>query len=117
MHVCPGVHAHVNLVASFAFDYRRWKVDCRSNKRAFAKLHNGAEMCKHILSTRETAQVSVDSLCDGIDFQATVARYEGTRLKWRHCDHLETSKWHDLCILQQKWIKSVRLIEDLVARL
>ncbi|KAI0211319.1 Heat shock 70 kDa protein 14 [Lamellibrachia satsuma] len=63
------------LAEHFASEFqRRWKIDCRSNKRAFAKLHNGAEMCKHILSTRETAQVSVDSLCDGIDFQATVAR-------------------------------------------
>ena len=59
------------------FDCRRWKSDCRSNKRSLAKLHNGAEMCKHILSTRETAQVSVDSLFDGIDFQTTIARYEG----------------------------------------
>ena len=53
---------------------RQWKADCLENKRSVAKLRNSAENCKHILSTMPTAQSSVDSLFEGIDFQCNLSR-------------------------------------------
>ena len=53
---------------------RQWKVDCKQNSRSVMKLRNASENCKHILSRMQTAQCSVESLYEGIDFQSTISR-------------------------------------------
>lgn len=60
-----------HLAAEFQ---RQWKQDVRGNARAMAKLMAGAENCKHILSSRDTATCAIESLYDGIDMQSTVSR-------------------------------------------
>lgn len=40
-----------------------------------AKLMAGAENCKHILSSRDTATCAIESLFEGIDMHSTVSRY------------------------------------------
>lgn len=55
-----------------------------------AKLMAGAEYCKHILSSRDTATCAIESLYDGIDMHSTVSRYcqwstsESLLLSYRH---------------------------------
>ena len=50
-----------------------------------AKLMAGAENCKHILSSRDTATCAIESLYDGIDMHSTVSRY---CLPHNQCGHL-----------------------------
>ena len=64
------------IYALFNNFYRRWRADCRSNKRSVMKLRLAAENCRKTLSTLPSANCSVESLFDGIDFQVTVSRYE-----------------------------------------
>ena len=58
------------------FSYRQWKSDVHENKRSMAKLRNSSELCKHILSMMPSAQSSIESLYEGIDFQFSLGRYE-----------------------------------------
>ncbi|EDO50037.1 predicted protein, partial [Nematostella vectensis] len=63
------------LLDLLANDFKRqWKIDPLTNKRSKTKLQTSAEQCKNILSTLESANCSVDSLCEGIDFQGQVSR-------------------------------------------
>ena len=57
------------------FCCRQCKQDVRGNARAMAKLMAGAESCKQILSSRDTATCAIESLYDGIDMHSTVSRY------------------------------------------
>lgn len=57
------------------FCCRQCKQDVRGNARAMAKLMAGAEYCKQILSSRDTATCAIESLYDGIDMHSTVSRY------------------------------------------
>ncbi len=68
------------LVTHFVSEFKRqFKMDCSENKRSMAKLRNASETSKHILSTLPSAQCSVESLYDGMDFQCNIsrARFEG----------------------------------------
>lgn len=56
-------------------DFRQWKQDITGNGRAMAKLLAGAESCKHVLSSRDTATCAIESLYDGIDLNSKVTRY------------------------------------------
>lgn len=72
------------------FCCRQCKQDVRGNTRAMAKLMAGAEYCKHILSSRDTATCAIESLYDGIDMHSTVSRYcqwstsQSLLLSYRH---------------------------------
>ena len=63
---------------------RKNKVDIRSNAKALARLRLVAERAKKTLSTAATASLEVDSLHEGIDFQATLTRAKFESL----CDDL-----------------------------
>jgi molecular chaperone DnaK (HSP70) len=79
-HEVSGKHFTDMLVQHFAGEFKRqWKADCNENKRSVAKLRNASETCKHIMSTLQTGQSSVDSLYEGIDFQCAISRsrFEG----------------------------------------
>lgn len=58
--------------------FNKYKLDPRESRRAMVKLNEVAENVKHILSTMPSAQVFVESLMDGIDWnqQITRARFE-----------------------------------------
>ncbi|KAL4226022.1 Heat shock protein ssb1 [Mactra antiquata] len=64
-----------HLVTEFK---RKSRCDISDNKRAMTKLHRQAEICKHTMSKLDNVHCAVDSLYDGIDFDAKVsrARYE-----------------------------------------
>uniref|UniRef100_A0A2P2I1X1 Heat shock 70 kDa protein 14-like n=1 Tax=Hirondellea gigas TaxID=1518452 RepID=A0A2P2I1X1_9CRUS len=76
----PGVTLTNKLVEYLAKEfYMKYHGDCLENKRSRQKLYNQAENVKHVLSTRPTSQVNVDSLWEGVDFSCQVsrARFEG----------------------------------------
>lgn len=54
--------------------YRKYKLDPRENHRALTKLVLAAENCIHVLSTIESANCFVESLCEGVDFGHTMTR-------------------------------------------
>lgn len=58
--------------------YNKYKLDPTESRNALNKLTQHAEQCKHVLSTMPTAQIFIDSLMDGVDweFKMTRARYE-----------------------------------------
>lgn len=58
--------------------FNKYKLDPLESKAAIFKLTQNAEQCKHVLSSMPTAQVFIDSLMDGIDWECkmTRARYE-----------------------------------------
>lgn len=58
--------------------FNKYKLDPRESRRSMVKLNEVAENVKHILSTMPSAQVFVESLMDGIDWnqQITRARFE-----------------------------------------
>jgi len=60
-----------HLAAEFQ---KQWKQDVTGNARAMAKLMAGAESCKHVLSSRDTATCAIESLYDGIDLHSKVSR-------------------------------------------
>ena len=55
---------------------RKYKADPRETKRGKQKLLASAETVKHVLSTLDTANCYIESLYEGIDFNANVTRYD-----------------------------------------
>ena len=53
---------------------RKHKVDPRETKRGKLKLQMNAENVKHVLSTMDTANSYIESLYEGIDFNANISR-------------------------------------------
>jgi len=53
---------------------RKYKADPRETKRGRQKLIASAETVKHVLSTLDTANCYIESLYEGIDFNANVTR-------------------------------------------
>jgi len=67
------------LTKLLAADFqRKTRLDPFENKRSKAKMWNAAEVSKNVLSTLNSAKCSIESLCDGVDFNSSVtrARYE-----------------------------------------
>lgn len=54
--------------------FNKYKLDPRESRRAMVKLNEVAENVKHILSTMPSAQVFVESLLDGIDWNQNITR-------------------------------------------
>lgn len=73
-------HLGGNLLTEALCDYvaqefcNKWKLDPRESRRTMVKLRQHAETCKHVLSTMPTAQVFIESLMDGIDWNQNVTR-------------------------------------------
>lgn len=57
---------------------RKTRLDPFENKRSKAKIWGATEVSKNVLSTLNSAKCSIESLCDGVDFNSSVtrARYE-----------------------------------------
>ncbi|TRY61769.1 hypothetical protein TCAL_12267 [Tigriopus californicus] len=53
---------------------RKYKMDPRENKRSLQKLKTHGENVKHVLSTLQTAGCNIESLHEGMDFNAQIAR-------------------------------------------
>ena len=53
---------------------RKYKADPRETKRGKMKLKFNAENVKHVLSTLDNANCHIESLHEGIDFNANVSR-------------------------------------------
>lgn len=49
-------------------------MNCRGNARALGKLRVAVDTCKRVLSTMNVTQCSIDSLHEGIDFNANLSR-------------------------------------------
>jgi len=67
------------LTKLLAADFqRKTRLDPFENKRSKAKMWNATEVSKNVLSTLNSAKCSIESLCDGVDFNSSVtrARYE-----------------------------------------
>ncbi|XP_041457730.1 heat shock 70 kDa protein 14-like isoform X2 [Lytechinus variegatus] len=72
---CAGNDFTQALAESCATDFKRqWRMDITDNKRAMGKLYNACETGKHVLSTINSASISVDSLYEGVDFHSNVSR-------------------------------------------
>lgn len=73
-------HLGGNLLTNVLSEYlaqefcNKWKLDPRESRRTMVKLRQHAENCKHVLSTMPTAQVFIESLMDGIDWNQNVTR-------------------------------------------
>uniref|UniRef100_A0A1B0BNX3 Heat shock 70 kDa protein 14 n=1 Tax=Glossina palpalis gambiensis TaxID=67801 RepID=A0A1B0BNX3_9MUSC len=53
---------------------RKYKLDPNESRRSLAKIRTAAANCKHILTTLPSTQLYIDSLMDGIDFNAQMSR-------------------------------------------
>ncbi|CAD7006587.1 heat shock 70 kDa protein 14 [Ceratitis capitata] len=53
---------------------RKYKLDPHESRRSLAKIRNAATNCKHILTTLPSTQIYIDSLMDGVDFNAQMSR-------------------------------------------
>ncbi|KAI8853120.1 heat shock protein 70 family [Chytridium lagenaria] len=70
-----GVHFDEVLVKFVKDEFKRkTKLDITGNRRSLAKLRQAAELTKKMLSQKDTAPCSVDSLCEGIDYQGQILR-------------------------------------------
>ena len=65
-----------NIITQFFIKefQKKHKIDISENKRAIRRLRTAAEKAKRTLSSGTTAAVEVDSLAEGIDFNATLTR-------------------------------------------
>jgi L1 cell adhesion molecule like protein len=73
------------LVEHFVEEFRRKnKHDISENKKALRRLRTACERAKRTLSSATTANIEVDSLYDGIDFNSTITRAKFENL----CDSL-----------------------------
>jgi L1 cell adhesion molecule like protein len=77
---------------------RKHKVDITGNKRSLRRLKTACEKAKRTLSSSATANIEIDSLCDGIDFFTSITR----------------AKFESLCMsLFQKCIQPVsKVLQD-----
>jgi heat shock protein 1/8 len=64
------------LVNHFVDEFKRKNrgSDLSGNPRAMRRLRTACERAKRALSSTTQAAIEIDSLCDGIDFQTTIAR-------------------------------------------
>ncbi|KAJ3098127.1 hypothetical protein HDU96_000125 [Phlyctochytrium bullatum] len=70
-----GVHFDEVLVDYVKAEFKKkTKFDITKNKRSLAKLRAACELTKKMLSQRDTAPCSVDSLYDGVDYHAQILR-------------------------------------------
>ena len=73
------------LVEHFTEEFRKkHKHDISENKKALRRLRTACERAKRTLSSATTANIEVDSLYDGIDFNSTITRAKFENL----CDSL-----------------------------
>ena len=63
---------------------RKYKVDPSQNKRSMRRLRTACERAKRTLSSATQADIQVDSLFDGIDFNITISRAKFENI----CDNL-----------------------------
>merc|ERR1712003_181217 len=63
------------MVDHFLTDFKRkYKKDMSSNQRSLRRLRTACERAKRTLSSSTQAHIEIDSLFDGIDFNATITR-------------------------------------------
>ena len=87
------------LMQHFMAEFKRKnKVDITGNKRSLRRLKTACEKAKRTLSSSATANIEIDSLCDGIDFFTSITR----------------AKFESLCMpLFQKCIQPVsKVLQD-----
>ncbi|XP_023174037.2 heat shock 70 kDa protein 14 [Drosophila hydei] len=53
---------------------RKYKLDPHESRRSLAKIRTAAANCKHILTTLPSTQLYIDSLMDGVDYNAQMSR-------------------------------------------
>ncbi|XP_053954585.1 heat shock 70 kDa protein 14 [Anastrepha ludens] len=70
-----GQHFSDALVQFICEEFKRkYKLDPHESRRSLAKIRNAATNCKHILTTLPSTQIYIDSLMDGVDFNAQMSR-------------------------------------------
>ncbi|XP_067644083.1 heat shock 70 kDa protein 14 [Eurosta solidaginis] len=70
-----GKHFTDELVQFICEEFKRkYKLDPHESRRSLAKIRNAATSCKHILTTLPSTQIYIDSLMDGVDFNAQMSR-------------------------------------------
>ena len=80
-----GEDFDTRLVEHFAEEFKKKnKKDLTENKRSLRRLRTECEKAKRTLSTSTTANIEIDSLFDGIDFNSSITRAKFENL----CDDL-----------------------------
>ena len=71
-----GGHCITEELAKFLAKefHQKIKLDPMENRRSMAKLRGAAEICKHVLSTMQSAHCFAESLVDGVDLSSNVSR-------------------------------------------
>ncbi|XP_039963545.1 heat shock 70 kDa protein 14 [Bactrocera neohumeralis] len=70
-----GQHFTDALVQFICEEFKRkYKLDPHESRRSLSKIRNAATNCKHILTTLPSTQIYIDSLMDGVDFNAQMSR-------------------------------------------
>jgi L1 cell adhesion molecule like protein len=70
-----GEDFDTRLVEHFMEEFnRKYKVDMKSNARAMRRLKSSCEQAKRTLSSSSVANIEIDSLFEGIDFNTTITR-------------------------------------------
>jgi L1 cell adhesion molecule like protein len=70
-----GVDFDKKMFNHFVQEFKRkYHKDLTTNKRAVIKLLTACEQAKHMLSSATVANIDIDSLFDGIDFNTTITR-------------------------------------------
>ncbi|XP_036337829.1 heat shock 70 kDa protein 14 [Rhagoletis pomonella] len=70
-----GQHYTDALVQFICEEFKKkHKLDPHESRRSLAKIRNAASNCKHILTTLPSTQIYIDSLMDGVDFNAQMSR-------------------------------------------
>lgn len=70
-----GEDFDVKLMEYFRKEFKKKsKIDITENKRAMRRLRTACENAKRTLSSSEKANVEIDSLCDGVDFNSSITR-------------------------------------------
>lgn len=63
------------MVEHFMLEFKmKQKVDISNNKRALRRLRTACEMAKRTLSSANVAQINLDSLAEGVDFNSQITR-------------------------------------------
>jgi heat shock 70kDa protein 1/2/6/8 len=74
-----------NMVDFFVDEFKRkHRKDISDNKRALRRLRTACERAKKTLSSSTQAQIEIDSLCDGVDFNSVItrARFEDMNINY-----------------------------------
>jgi len=98
------------LVKNFVGEFKKkYKMDITDNRKAMSKLRTACEQCKMGLSRKESSQIAVDSLYEGMDFHGNI-----TRMKF---ESLSSSLISECMAIVDELLKSNNLQREGIAKI